>query len=214
MSIPKNLAVLSLGLLLCQCSAPGTGGIAADRYAELSGRTPMPAASYRLEVTFKGDGESRSVALQARPGKKVPLAMTREFVYPDGYRLAQTAPVRRVPASSNGIAPVTPVTPISFTKKDLGLTGSLSVRQEGAFVIVTGTVVHERFAGFSRAPGEAIAPIHHAGGGGPVTDNRVDLPNFVRCETPVYIAGLPGVPHTVELPAVPGRITIVCAPAE
>jgi hypothetical protein len=109
---------------------------------------------------------------------------------------------------------VTPTTPKDFATRHLGYTGTFTVEPRGAFVIIRGMLTHEKFAGFSRAPGEAISPIVDGRNQVVLSDNRVDLPNFVRSETPVYIAGLPGVPHVIELPAIPGKVTITCELAD
>jgi hypothetical protein len=104
--------------------------------------------------------------------------------------------------------------PRSTTLSINGTTGTFTVEPRGAFVIIRGMLTHEKFAGFSRAPGEAISPIVDGRNQVVLTDNRVDLPNFVRSETPVYIAGLPGVPHKIDLPAIPGSVTITYEPVD
>jgi hypothetical protein len=211
----------TLALLLSQCAHDpgGNPSIAASRYSELSGEIPRPAGKYRITMTFSGKDEVVTApSIVSRPGKEMKVEMLREFVYPTDFKPAEMSKVK-MPASnfpnSAGVFPVTPTSPKDFTTRQLGYTGTFTVEPRGAFVIIRGMISHERFAGFSRAPGEAISPI--VDGRNPqvvISDNRVDLPNFVRSETPVYIAGLPGVPHVIDLPAIPGKVTLTCEPVD
>lgn len=110
--------------------------------------------------------------------------MLREFVYPNDFKPAETQRM------------------------------TISVEPRGGFIIIEGMLSHEKFAGFSRAPGEAIFPLVDAERKVLLSDNRVDLPNFVRSETPIYVAGLPGVAHVIDLPTIPGKVSITSEPVE
>ena len=211
----KTFAVVSSALLLFQCShdTAGNPSIAASRYSELSGQSAKAPGKYRLTMTFSGKDETITApVLVAKTGEEMKVEMLRDFVYPIDFEPAEMSKVKMTASTSSGIFPVTPTTPRDFVTRKLGTTGSFTVEPRGAFVIIRGTLTHEKFAGFSRAPGEAISPIVDGRNQVVLSDNRVDLPNFVRSETPVYIAGLPGVPHKIELPAIPGSVTITCEP--
>jgi len=209
----RPLGLLPLAALLSQCST-STQPVAADRLAELSAQKAKAPKRYKIQLEFKGeDGKTENApTLTARPGQQAQVAALREFVYPVSYQLADFSATLRKPVSTKSF-PVTPVTPTAFTKRNLGYTVELTARPHGAYVLVEGKIIHEKFAGFSRAPGEAISPIVDAKSKITITDNRVDLPNFVRSETPLYTAGLPGVPQVIDLPGVPGSVTITVTPA-
>ena len=213
----KPLAVVSSSLLLFQCSHDATGNpsIAANRYSELSGQSAKAPGKYRLTMTFSGKDETITApALVARPGKEMKVEMLREFIYPTDFEPAEISTLKMAASTSSGVFPVTPTTPKDFMTRNLGTTATFTVEPRGSFVIIRGVLSHEKFAGFSRAPGEAISPIVDGRNQIVLTDNRVDLPNFVRSETPVYIAGLPGVPHKIDLPGIPGSVTITCEPVD
>lgn len=216
----KPLALISLAALLSNCSHQTAANVPvpSGRYAELVGQPTKNPKHYRVTLNFEGKGEaaSQSPSLVVGPGQTAKIKAVREFIYPSDYDLAEASEVKLVVASSGkaGAFPVTPSTPKSFVTKNLGYTGELSVKPQGAFVVIKGMLAYEKFAGFSRAPGEAISPLVEARNGKIITDNRVDLPNFVRSETPLYIAGLPGVPHSIDLPGVPGKVTVTCTPVD
>jgi hypothetical protein len=213
----RTLAVVSSALLLSQCShdPAGNPSIAASRYSELSGQGAKAAGKYRLTMTFTGKDETVTApVLVARPGKEMKVEMLREFIYPIDFKPAEMSTLKMAASTSSGVFPVTPTTPKDFVTRNLGTTATFTVEPRGAFVIIRGMLSHEKFAGFSRAPGEAISPIVDGRNQIVLTDNRVDLPNFVRSETPVYIAGLPGVPHKIDLPGIPGSVTITCEPVD
>lgn len=213
----KTLAFVSTALLLCQCSHDTTGNpsIAANRYSELSGQSAKAPGKYRLTMTFSGKDETITApVLVARPGKEMTVEMLREFIYPIDFQPAEMTTLKMAASTSAVVFPVTPTTPKKYATRALGTTATFTVEPRGAFVIIRGKLSHEKFAGFSRAPGEAISPIVDGRNQIVLTDNRVDLPNFVRSETPVYIAGLPGVPHKIDLPAIPGSVTITCEPVD
>lgn len=208
MKIP--FAILSAGLLAsCGKDLASNPSIASGRYAELAGQETRIPKSYLVAVKFTGKGgEIEPEAINLRPGQKMAIKQTREFIYPAEYALADASQVK-LPASQKAVSPVTPV---SFAKKDLGYTGELKIEQRGAFVVVRGDIQHLKFDGFSRAPGEAVSPLIDASSRTIISDNRVDLPNFTRTETPVFVAGLPGRPHVIDLPSVPAKMTITCEP--
>jgi hypothetical protein len=213
----KTFAVVSSALLLSQCShdTAGNPSIAANRYSELSGQSAKASGKYRLTMTFSGKDETITApALVARPGKEMKVEMLREFIYPIDFEPAEMSTLKMAAATSSTVFPVTPTTPKKYATRDVGTSGTFTVEPRGAFVIIRGMLTHEKFAGFSRAPGEAISPIVDGRNQVVLSDNRVDLPNFVRSETPVYIAGLPGVPHKIDLPAIPGSVTITCEPVD
>ncbi|QJE98635.1 hypothetical protein [Luteolibacter luteus] len=211
----KPLFLLASTVLLANCSqqTASNPSISIDHLADLSGGKPVVAKEYRLRVVIEEKGKIvNESTLAARPGKEAKFSMTREFVYPSAYQLAAVSTLK-VPASTSPRPyPVTPSTPKEFVTRDLGYTGSLTVKPEGGFLVIKGMLANESFIGFSRAPGEAISPIKDAKTRVTLTENRVDLPNFVRSETPVFIAGLPGVPHKIELPGVKGSVTITAEP--
>jgi hypothetical protein len=210
----KAPALLSASLLFCQCShdPAANPSIAASRYSELSVQPAKAVSKYRITLIFSDkDGTITAPTLLAKTGKKVKIEMLKEFIYPTDFEPAEMSKLKMAASTDKRAFPVTPTTPKDFETRQLGTTGTFTVETRGAFVIIRGLLSHERFAGFSRAPGEAISPI--VDGRNPqvvLTDNRVDLPNFVRSETPVYIAGLPGVPHKIELPALSGSVTVIC----
>ena len=209
----KSLAVASSALLLCQCShgAAGNRSIDALSYSELSGKNTTAADKYRLTVTLSGKDETITApALVAKTGKEMKVEMMRDFIYPTDFEPAEMSKLKMAASTSPGVFPVTPTTPKKFATRKLGTIGTFTVEPRGAFVIIRGMLSHEKFAGFSRAPGEAISPIVAGRTQVVLTENRVDLPNFVRSETPIYIAGLPGVPHVIDLPAIPGKVTVTC----
>ena len=209
----RMLFPVSLVLVLSQCGHDKTGNpsIAASRYSELSGERTRPAASYRLTVTFTNKEETVTApSIVTRPGKQARVEMLREFIYPVDFSPAEMPKVKMNAAAEGAVFPLTPSTPTEFATRQLGYTGTLTVEPKGAFVIIRGLLTYDRFAGFSRAPGEAISPIVDGRRNTVLSDNRVDLPNFVRSETPIYIAGLPGVPHVIDRPAIPGTVTITC----
>ncbi len=211
----KPTVLLALASIVSSCShqTADHSSIPLGRYAELAGQETKSAKKYRLTMSFTGKDEVLTApSLVARPGKEVKVEMLREFVYPDDFKPAETSKLKMAAAMTSGVYPVTPTTPTKFEKRNLGYVGTFTVEPRGAFVIIKGMLSHEKFAGFSRAPGEAISPIVDAKTKLVFSDNRVDLPNFVRSETPVYIAGLPGVPHKIDLPAIPGSVTITCEP--
>jgi hypothetical protein len=177
----------------------------------LSGERARPAASYRLTMTFSNKDETVTApSIVARPGKPAKVEMLRDFIYPIDFSPAEVPKVKMKASADGAVFPLTPSTPTEFATRQLGYTGTLTVEPKGAFVIIRGLLTHDKFAGFSRAPGEAISPIVDGRRNTVLSDNRVDLPNFARSETPVYIAGLPGVPHVIDLPAIPGKVTITC----
>lgn len=213
----KALATVSSALLLCQCShdTAGNRSIDALSYSELAGQSTKAADKYRLTLTLSGKDETVTApVLVARPGKEMKVEMMRDFVYPTDFEPAEMSKLKMAASTSSGVFPVTPTTPKKFATRKLGTTGTFTVEPRGAFVIIRGTLSHEKFAGFSHAPGEAISPIVAGHNQVVLTENRVDLPNFVRSETPVYIAGLPGVPHKIDLPGIPGSVTITCEPVD
>jgi hypothetical protein len=220
----KPLVFLASAMLLAQCSHSNSGNasIAVGRYSELAGQEKKSPKKYRLTMTFIEKGQTpSSPTLVTKPGKEVKIQMLREFVYPNDFKLAETPRLTMATASrqgnlpaTKGIFPVTPTTPTGFVTRDLGYTASLSVEPNGGFVVIKGMLTHEKFAGFSRAPGEAISPLVDAKNRVVITDNRVDLPNFVRSETPVYVAGLPGVAHVIDLPTIPAKVSITCEPMD
>lgn len=213
----KPLVLLALAGIVSSCSNGTTGNpsIAVGRYADLAGQDTKSPKKYRLTLTFTGNDEVQTATpMVARPGKEMKVEMLREFFYPTDFGPAEVTTLKMPASSSSGAFPVTPTTPKKFVTRNLGTTGTFTVEPRGAFVIIKGTLSHEKFAGFSRAPGEAISPLVDGRNQILLTDNRVDLPNFVRSETPVYIAGLPGVPHKIDLPAIPGSVTITCDPVD
>jgi hypothetical protein len=216
----KPLVLISFAALLSNCShqTAANAPVASGRYAELAGQPTKSPKHYRVTLNFEGKGEAanQSPALVVRPGQTAKIEAIREFIYPSDYGLAEASAVKLPVASPGkaGASAVTPSTPKNFVTKNLGYTGEVSVRPQGAFVVIKGMLAYEKFAGFSRAPGEAISPLVEARNGKLITDNRVDLPNFIRSETPLYIAGLPGVPHTIDLPGVPGKVTVTCTPID
>jgi hypothetical protein len=216
----KPFVLLASAMLLAQCSHSNSGNasIAVGRYSELAGQDKKSPKKYRVTMKFIENGQTTSSpTLVTKPGKEVKVEMLREFVYPNDFKLAETPRLRMSAASrqenfpaTKGIFPVTPTTPTGFVTRDLGYTASLSVEPNGGFIVIKGMLTHEKFAGFSRAPGEAISPLVDAEQKILLTENRVDLPNFVRSETPIYIAGLPGVAHVIDLPTIPAKISISC----
>lgn len=218
----KPFVFLASAMLLAQCSHSNSGNasIAAGRYSELAGQDKKSPKKYRVTMKFIENGQTTSSpTLVAKPGKEVKIQMLREFVYPNDFKLAQMPRITMSASSQQGnlsakkgVFPVTPTTPTGFVTRDLGYTASLSVEPNGGFVVIKGMLTHEKFAGFSRAPGEAISPLVDASRKILITENRVDLPNFVRSETPIYIAGLPGVAHVIDLPTIPGKVSITCEP--
>jgi hypothetical protein len=209
------LVLLSSALLLANCSqqTASNPSIPLNRYASLSDQAAGAAKEYRVTVKIQEKGEPVNESIfKVRPGKEAKLAMTKEFTYPSAYQLPEFSTLK-VPASvSPRPFPVTPSTPTDFVTKNLGYTGAFTVKPQGGFLIIKGTLMNEKFTGFSRAPGEAISPIQDADSRVILTENLVELPNFIRSETPIFIAGLPGVGHTIELPGVKGSVTITCEP--
>ena len=209
------LVILSSCLLASCSSGPASNpSISAGRYAALAeGKTAKTPAAYRLtvEITEKGGTVYRSAA-DLQPGARTGIKQVREFIYPSEYRLAESAQLK-LPTS--GDSPVlTPVTPTAYETKEVGYTGELEVRQQGGFIVVTGALKHLSFDGFTRAPGEAVSPLVDARTGNLITENTVQLPRFTTTETPVYIAGLPGKTHVVDLPSIPAKLKITCEPLE
>lgn len=211
----KHFVLLSSALLLVNCShqAASNSPISINRFASLTEGKPAAAKEYQLRVVIEEKGKPVNESLLvARPGREAKLSQVKDFTYPSAYQLPAVSTLK-VPASvSPRPYPVTPSTPTDFVTKKLGYTGSFSVTAEGGFVIIKGMISNEKFIGFSRAPGEAISPIKEADTRVLLTDNRVDLPNFVKTETPVFVAGLPGVGHKIELPGSEGSVTITCEP--
>ncbi|MCW1916682.1 hypothetical protein OJ996_24055 [Luteolibacter sp. GHJ8] len=213
----KPSAILVSALVLTQCSPSNSGNasIALGQYSELATQDRKSPKKYRVTMKFIENNQvTSSPAIIAKRGQEAKIEMLREFVYPDDFKPAETSRLTMEASKQKGIFPVTPTTPKRFATRDLGYTASLSVEPQGGFVVIKGLLSHEKFAGFSRAPGEAISPLVDAGSKVLLTDNRVDLPNFVRSETPLYVAGLPGVEHVVDLPAIPAKVAIICEPVE
>jgi hypothetical protein len=211
----KPILLISSALLLSQCAHHGShnASIAVGRYNELAGQEGKAAKKYRVTMKFIENGKvAAAPVLVARPGQDVEVKIQQSFVYPNDYKPAKTAKIS-MPASKAS-APVTPITPTGYETRKLGYSASLNIRRNGGFVVVKGMLSHEKFAGFSRAPGEAISPLVDTRTKTLLSDNRVDLPNFVRSETPLYVAGLPGVEHVVDLPAIPAKVVITCEPIE
>lgn len=207
----KPLVLLASAVLLSNCSqqTASNPSISLNRYAGLSDQVAGSAKEYRVTVKIqeKGKPAGESVLL-TRPGKEAKLAMTKEFIYPSAYQLPEVSTLKIPASTSPRPYPVTPSTPKDFVTKDLGYTGAFTVKPEGGFLVIKGMLSNERFVGFSRAPGEAISPIRDAETRVILTENRVELPNFVRSETPIFVAGLPGVGHKIELPGIDGSVTI------
>ncbi|WP_035604130.1 hypothetical protein [Haloferula sp. BvORR071] len=213
----KALLLAGSAALLSQCAPSTTSTVSVDRYAELSNRATKEPRHYAISVEFH-EGKGKGVVVKApvqtvRPGKEASFAMQREFVYPAAYQLAELTPKLTMKISSSSF-PVSPATPTAFTRRDLGYRAVLTAKPQGGFVVVQGSISHEKFVGFSRAPGEAISPIVDASSKVVLTENRVEMPNFVRSETPVFISGLPGVPHVIDLPGIPGSATVTVVPVD
>ena len=211
----KTLLLAGSVALLSQCTN-STSSVSVDRLAELSGRATKAPREYAITLEFK-DSKGKPVqaapsTVTAKPGREAVVAIERGFKYPAAYNLAEFEGFTKKTFTGN--YPVTPSTPTDFRNRNLGYQAVLKAKQQGAFIIVQGSVSHEKFIGFSRAPGEAISPIVDGSRKVLLTENRVDLPNFVRSETPVFIAGLPGVPQVIDLPGVPGSLTVTVIPVE
>lgn len=209
------LVILSSCLLAsCGDQLASNPSITGGRYAALANEKARTPAAYRLgiEIEEKGKGTVYRSTARLKPGARAEIEQIREFIYPTEFRLAETAAVK-VPASGNPAA-ITPVTPTGFSKKHTGYTGELELRQEGAFVVVSGMLRHVAFTGFTRAPGEAVSPLVDARSGRLISENTVQMPNFRSTETPVYVAGLAGKTHVFDLPDIPAKLKITCEPAD
>ncbi len=209
----KFLVLAGAAALLSQCSHQ-TSSIAVDRYAELAdlpAKTPRKF-SIALELEDRSGRSEKAPAVTVRPGQEAVVAIEREFIYPVAYRPADVSRLNM--PTARGSYPVTPSTPTDFRTRNLGYRAVLKARQQGAFVVIEGSISHEKFIGFTRAPGEGISPIMDASRRVVLTENRVELPNFVRSETPVYIVGLPGEAHVIDLPGVPGSATVTVTPLD
>ena len=211
----KPIVLLVSALVLANCSQQGASNssISINRFASLTEGKPAAAREYQLRVVIEEKGKPVNESLLVtRPGKEAKLSQVKDFIYPSAYQLPEVSKLKVSASASPRPYPVTPSTPEDFVTKELGYTGSFSVKPEGGFLIIKGMLSNEKFIGFSRAPGEAISPIKDADTRMILTDNRVDLPNFVKTETPIFIAGLPGVGHKIELPGLDGSVTITCEP--
>ena len=211
----KALLLAGSAALLSQCAPSNPSAVAVDRYAELSGGVTKAPRHYAINVEFherKGQ-VLKAPAQTVRPGKEASFAMLQEFVYPAAYQPAEVSPMLKLKTASSPY-PVTPTTPTDFKHRDLGYRAVLAAKPQGGFVVVKGSISHEKFIGFSRAPGEGNSPIVDASRKVVLTENRVEMPNFVRSETPVFISGLPGVPHVIDLPGIPGSATVTVVPVD
>jgi len=213
----KILLLVGSVSVLSQCTSnTATSSVAAERYAELSGRSTKAPREYAITLEFKDSKgkptQPKPITVTAKPGREATVAIEQEFIYPAAYQPAEVTEFTR--KTFTGLYPVTPATPTDFQTRNLGYRAVLKAKPQGGFVVVQGTVSHEKFIGFIRAPGEGISPIVDGSRKVVLTENRVDLPNFVRSETPIFIAGLPGVAQVIDLPGVPGSLTVTVVPQE
>ena len=146
--------------------------------------------------------------LPLRPGQKGRLETIREFPYPTRYVLPKLSAFTPVPAPPGGGSfPVTPTVPMEFKFRNIGWEASqLTVRQDGAMLMVSGTFQETTFDGFIQNAGEAFSPIITKGRNAlgmeeevVLTDNKVLTPAFTQRETPFTVAALPGTTYRIRL---------------
>ncbi len=145
--------------------------------------------------------------LALRPGQKGHLETIREFPYPTRYDLPNLAAFTPVPSPGGGSFPVTPTTPLEFKFRNIGWEASqVTVRQDGAMLMVSGTFRETTFDGFIQNAGEAFSPIITKGRNAlgmeeeiVLTDNKVLTPAFTQRETPFTVAALPGKTYRLRL---------------
>ena len=160
--------------------------------------------------------------LTLRRGQVGNLESIREFPYPTRFNLPDLAPFTPPPAAGGGSFPVTPTTPQEFKFRNIGWEASqVTVRQDGALLMVSGTFRETTFDGFIQNAGEAFSPIITKGRNAlgmqeeiVLTDNKVLAPAFTQRETPFTVAALPGKTYRLRLNLKPpdAFLEISCTP--
>ncbi|MDB6072146.1 MAG: type and secretion system protein [Verrucomicrobiales bacterium] len=218
----------------------------------LIGSPPSKAIKYKLNIrvigqnggTLAGPGLLNGKAddfrtfppsITVRTGQKGTLEMIREFPHPTSFDLPQwpdadgsRKPAKRPEAGAalpnGGSYPVTPVTPRDFSFRNIGWKlDALTVKPQGAFLVVSGTFHETTFDGFIQNAGEAYSPIITSGTNAfgrkelvVLSDNKVLSPTFTSRETPFQAAALPGKTYRIRLnlKQPDAFLEVTCAPEE
>lgn len=185
---------------------------------ELAQDTPEPAEAYEIRGRLQLPG-GRWVEFKpgtAAPGQTLRWAMTREFLYPNGYEFAHQPPKDEETSFA-----YIPTTPTGFDTQQLGVEIELDVEPLGGVLIIGGAMRHCVFAAFGMMTGEAFSPITAPAigpDGSPVdivlTDNQVLLPRFATHESPFTVSAAPGTLQLIPVRMAFGAtfLEITCRP--
>lgn len=175
-----------------------------------------PAPGSRVTVSarlVKPDGEAMVLpVIETRTGQSAKVERLSEFSYPAAYDFPKVGSLQ--PPAGSTSYPVTPSTPKNFRSKDTGITLSVKVSKEAAFLLLEGALTDVAFEQFTCNPGEAFAPIVTEGRGrfgGKVevvlSDNKVLTPQFTERHTPFYISAVSGNTYRLEVnSSMPGTV--------
>ena len=169
------------------------------RVIDLAGR------NLKVPGMIPSDSRAFALTLPLRPGQKGRLEIIREFPFPT--RFDHPKLIGFPPSSPEGSFPVTPTTPQEFNFRNIGWEATqVTVRQDGAWLMVSGTFRETTFDGFTQNAGEAFSPIITKGRNAlgleeevVLTDNKVLSPAFTQRETPFTVAALPGKTYRLRL---------------
>jgi hypothetical protein len=190
-----SLTVLLGGLALCCCSTTSRNSLTLQQFAGNEKLPTLRAEKVRITArVIARDGDTLTLpVIIARPGRSGTAEVTREFVYPVGYELASTGGTK----VKGPNAMLNSLTPTSFKKRPTGLHMTVTPKIRGPFIELSGSFSLSEFAGFARAPGQAISPITDSSGRNLLSENRVDVPEFVTKEFEIYSAGLPNTEQAI-----------------
>jgi hypothetical protein len=192
----KHIVALGLLGLLTACNSLPKNTISLDQYEALTKLPAIEAKRFNVQVKMmdpKGDVLC-SPRLVTRRGQKAEIEVAREFFYPTKFDRPQL-PKKPKP----GGFPVTPTTPTAFEMEPVGTRLALTVETDGPFIVLSGTMTRTESGEMNLAGGEACKPLTDASGKIILTENRVSLAEFTKVVSHVYVRGLPGVEHRLDL---------------
>lgn len=197
------ITCLSTVLLLSACSTKPES-IALSRYEELQKAPPLTAREFKISWKIVDDKGAKAFSpAVVKLGEKHDWEVVRELVYPTQFDLPNKG------NNATPSAPIVPTTPTNFSLRQVGDVLHLTVRTEGPFVIISGTLNRSSWKMGSRSFGEAHLPIK-SDKGQLLTENKVMQPEVTTVESLIHIAGLPNKEHVVELGSSGTKLVIRC----